>query len=440
MSTAPLKALTIEHLRGSVLPFTLCFEKGKKLTVVYGENGSGKSTICDAFEFLARGQVGSIEGRGLGKTTRYWATLGKDLTDVAVTLETSAATCRASVSRTGVVAVPPEHRPRVEVLRRAQILKLLEAKPGERYEAVRRFVDVSGVETSEAALREAIKDLTQRRDTAVTRIQENRDTIRHFWEEAGSPGADPMAWAEQQMTRAPGSFDTEIQALEDLARAYTRFSEAVEQYLAADEQTEVARTAARDAEAECSKWKQRVAADASDVVELLEAAKAYLARHTVPSTCPLCEGTEHVSNLADRVDQRLDAFVALREAQAIARTCTAAADRAEESLAARLAEAQRYANELTQCQDGHTWPADVRLPSSPIPALSEHWLGWLTRNAELPASWREHIRRREDTKKFFGALKRALNTHAANLRAEGELAALLPPLRRILEIVEEERR
>jgi len=47
---APNK-LTIKHLRGSVLPFVLPFESGKKLTVVYGENGSGKSTICDALEF-----------------------------------------------------------------------------------------------------------------------------------------------------------------------------------------------------------------------------------------------------------------------------------------------------------------------------------------------------------------------------------------------------
>ena len=48
MSNSALKKLTIEHLRGSVVPFPLVFESGKKLTVVYGENGTGKSTICDA--------------------------------------------------------------------------------------------------------------------------------------------------------------------------------------------------------------------------------------------------------------------------------------------------------------------------------------------------------------------------------------------------------
>ncbi len=67
MSDSALKALIIEHLRGSVVPFNLPFDKNKKLTVIYGENGTGKSTICDAFEFLGKGKVGSLENRGRGK-------------------------------------------------------------------------------------------------------------------------------------------------------------------------------------------------------------------------------------------------------------------------------------------------------------------------------------------------------------------------------------
>jgi len=65
MSTEALNQLTIEHLRGSVISFTLPFEKDKKLSVIYGENGAGKSTICDAFDFIGNGKVGSLENRGL---------------------------------------------------------------------------------------------------------------------------------------------------------------------------------------------------------------------------------------------------------------------------------------------------------------------------------------------------------------------------------------
>ena len=57
MSVAALKQLSIQYLRGAVAPFSLRFEKGKKLTVVYGENAAGKSTICDALEFLGKQEL-----------------------------------------------------------------------------------------------------------------------------------------------------------------------------------------------------------------------------------------------------------------------------------------------------------------------------------------------------------------------------------------------
>lgn len=93
MSSQDLKSLTIKHLRGSVEPFTLEFEKGKKLTIIYGENGAGKSTICDALEFLGHGKVGSIEGRGLRGLPSYWASLGRSSEDIFVGLETADKSC-----------------------------------------------------------------------------------------------------------------------------------------------------------------------------------------------------------------------------------------------------------------------------------------------------------------------------------------------------------
>lgn len=172
MSASPLTKLTIKYLRGAVASFDLPFEKGKKLTIVYGENGTGKSTICDALAFLGKGTVGSLDNRGLGQTHRYWNTVGKSPTDVSVTLETIAGIpCRATMVRGKAVALPPEARPRVEVMRRSHILALMEARPGNRYEAISRFIDVSGVETSEGTLRQLIRDLNSSRDIAAARIQ-----------------------------------------------------------------------------------------------------------------------------------------------------------------------------------------------------------------------------------------------------------------------------
>lgn len=92
MSAPSLTGLAIENLRGSVTPFKLTFEKGKKL-IIYGENGTGKSTVADAFDLLGNGRVGSLDTRGLGVTRKNWHSLGKTSADIKVTLETSVGNC-----------------------------------------------------------------------------------------------------------------------------------------------------------------------------------------------------------------------------------------------------------------------------------------------------------------------------------------------------------
>lgn len=151
MGTSQLRSLSIQHFRGAVAPFTLTFEPKKKLAVIYGDNGTGKTTICDAIEFLGRSKVGSLENRGLGRTAPYWPSAGKSSSDISVRLETADGVCAGVVQRSEVTVTPGESRPTVEVLRRSQILELVQAAPAERYKAIQRFIDVSGVEASERA-------------------------------------------------------------------------------------------------------------------------------------------------------------------------------------------------------------------------------------------------------------------------------------------------
>ena len=60
--TSPLKLLTLTAFRGSSATFTLPFETNRKLTLLYGENGTGKTTICDAFERSEDTRLNSSHG------------------------------------------------------------------------------------------------------------------------------------------------------------------------------------------------------------------------------------------------------------------------------------------------------------------------------------------------------------------------------------------
>jgi hypothetical protein len=441
MSTPALKKFTIEHLRGSVLSFSLPFEKGKNLTVVYGENGTGKSTICDAFEFLGNGRVGSLENRGLNKTTRYWHSIGKKPANVAVMLETlDGASCRATLVKTDVVVHPTANRPRVEVLRRSQILDLVEATAGNRYAAISRFIDVTGVETSELSLRELIKGLNGRRGEAVAVIQANQVAIQQFWESAGKPGKDSLSWAAVEAQRDASIADQEVAALTALQLAYSPLREYPARLKLATDALVNAKSAAATAQLKAQECVQTIATDAAEVMGVLESARGYLHKHPSPTACPLCESTDKVAGLSKRITDRLASFATLQTAQTQTKSAEATVKRAEQALESLGDAAKKHAEGFETARAAFVWSADINLPATPAPKDIASLEAWLLATAQLPADWKKSETARQDKKQFIGTLKRALKTYDDNLKSQTELDVLLPRLRRALEIVEEERR
>lgn len=440
MSPGALKKLTIEHLRGSVLPFTLSFEKGKKLTVIYGENGSGKTTICDAFEFLGKGKVGSLENRGLGTTTRYWHSVGRKSADVSVSLETGDATCSARIHKNDVTVSPLQARPRVEVLRRSQILNLVEARPGDRYAAISRFIDISGVEASEASLRDLLGGLSKNRDIALARVQENEDAIRQLWEAAGKPVGNALTWAGQEAVRDTTGLQAELQALGILRSAYNRIAEYPERLQLAESGLSSALEVAAKAAKALEHCIAQAAEGGGDLIAILEAANSFLAKHPNPSHCPLCESAEKVSGLADKVTQRIQQFSSLL----VAKREKELADQVVRTAQARLQDIQnqaaKFGSEFDESRKAYQWANDIPQPAAVCPADIKGIAAWVFSTAHLPGEWERAEAKRRDTSQFFVALRKALATYQTNVQAQMELERLLPRIERALDIVGEERR
>lgn len=438
MST--LKQLSISHLRGSVIPFVLPFEKGKKLTVIYGENGTGKSTICDAFEFLGNGNVGSLENRGLGKTNRFWPSLGKKPSDISVCLESAGSTCQAMIGKSEVVVRPAESRPRVEVLRKTKILSLIQATPGGRYEAIRKFIDVSATENAEAALQQLINELNRGRDIAIARVQENEDELRRSWETAGKPKADLFAWAKEEANKKIDTYDTEIGALNSLQIAYNRLTDYPEKLKTADQVLKNAQAANSAAKKSVEDCVRNVSKDAEETIAVLVAAQAYLLKHPEPSACPLCESTEKIADLANRVSQRIKPFSSLQTAQSQTRTTEQNAQRALQSIQNLLENAKQHVVAFEDQRKKYTWPNDVALPTSPAPEDASSLAAWLFASAHLPKTWKDAEAARYDKKQFVGNLKKASKNWQDNIDAQKNIDRLLPRLQKTLEILQEERR
>lgn len=433
--------LTIEHLRGSVRPFTLPFQKGKTMTLVYGENGTGKTTICDAFEFLSVGKIGSLDNRGLGTTRKYWASQGKDSSDVQVILEDSSGnTCTATISGATVLVTPRGSEPKVEVLRRSQILSLIEAKPAERYNAISKFIDVSSIESSENNLRNLIRTVERNQEQAIARVQENSETIQQFWESAGKPGVGPFEWAEAESSKVPDTHSDDIAHINELKAAYNLLKSQLPIIAAAQKTVSTSSGELEEAIKKVEEALQTVAVGTDDIVNILQTAKPYLQKHTDLSKCPLCESAENINGLSGRVQERLDEFTRFQQAQTTKTVKAISKQKAEQKLESLLEIAQKCADDFKKCCEKYTWPEDVKIPDTDLLADHSEWEDWFETHKDLSTSWTNVEKEWQDKEQFISTLKKAHTTYTSNKQDLVEQNSLLPALKSALEVMMEERR
>lgn len=443
MSKSALRSITISHLRGSVSPFTLSFEKGKNLSVIYGENGTGKSTVCDAFDFLGKGNIGSIDNRGLGKTNKYWHSIGKSPSDVLVSLETGNGCCTASLTRKGVVVDPPDQRPKIEVLRRSQILNLIEAKPAERYAAISHFIDVSAVEKSEATLRQVIKEIEEKVKIAVARVSVSHDTINNFWEQAGKPGANPIVWANAEIQRDQGALDLRKAAIEVLKNAFEKLRDYPRQYLLQVTTCKTADDELKTAQASVEELKNQVADEYIEILNILQAAQQHFLLHPQPEACPLCESTENIIGLPEKVSRQISSnnvAAKFKTAQKNAETKQQSVVIQNQKLDELSKKAFEDAESFVQAFNNEHLPTNIARPILPYPSQLADWKDWLSEADELITGWNEISDNCVDSKRFISTLKASVKALDDNTLIQHDIETVLPRLKLVLETIESERR
>lgn len=441
--TAPptLKSLTLTAFRGSTATFKLGFEKGKKLTLIYGENGTGKTTICDAFEFLAFEKVGSIEDRGMGKgLERFWPTAGKPASALRIDLETSVAKCTGTVVGKKASVSPVSARPRIELLRQRQILELIQAQPAERYEKIKRFIDIDAFERSEDTLRQLGKTLAAEKQQAQGAENENLAALQSFYDAAGKPaGLNPVTWAKKKLADPVTELGADIAAIAKLRAAF----EALKAFPERLESRRVAVAAAKDALAAAEKALTDAIASATEgageALALLEKGRDYLHAHPAVAECPLCGSDEKISGLADSIENRLKNLASLKAADTTKKRQQSALSSAEAALTQAEVDYQKAIAAFDAARKGHSWKTEVKLPPNAPPMESSKLAVWLADSAAIAGSWPAVEASWHEETKFIAALKSASERYESNVMRCKELEALTPKVDRALTQCVEER-
>lgn len=368
-----LRALQLQDFRGATRPVTIAFDEGKNLTMIFGENGTGKSSIVDAFSFVCEQTTGSLKERKTANEEYVTAITG-DRANLRVKLEADTGSWEAAFkAKAASIAVTPATAvPTVRILRRSQILRLIEAEPSKRYEALSNYIELPGISKCEEALRKAAKAATDEYTRATSAQQKAETNINTLWVKEKSPGSTAEDWAKEEAAKDVTALADEKRKadeihskLDELDRKRSTWQKRAASLKAANDAVATAKAALRAAESG--------SAGQGSLVELLRDAKAFVDGHTSLSSCPVCDKPNDKEELSAALANRIAAMdsiaklsKAYREGQTI---CGQAKTSANDAASSYVKELRSVA---TACATTTLEPIKkAKLPAAELAKLTE---------------------------------------------------------------------
>lgn len=186
---------------------------------------------------------------------------------------------------------PGTPTPPVRILRRANITRLIEAEPKKRFEELKAFISVPGIESCEDTLRKAVKNTEIQLNSHLASLLQANTGLTSYWEKEGKPEKTALGWAVKQkavdvsiLTANVAEIKKLLERLQtfetkgtDLATKKERLTKATESHTAATEAL--------------AKQESSLSTESADLVTLLTDAKAYIEKRKTLSSCPVCENS-----------------------------------------------------------------------------------------------------------------------------------------------------
>ena len=332
--------LSLSGFRGATKPVEIVFDTTRPVTLIFGENGSGKSTISDSLDFICNQKYGSLEDRSTGAQSKtHIPSLGGKATDVKVTLSSTdksgkPVSWQATLAKDGV-QVAPAGCPDARILRRSNILKLLVAQPKDRFEELKSFIAVPGIEKSEGALREACRTVEGDLVEAIRACQQANEQLDKLWLAEGKRGANAISWADTEAKKDIAKLKSAVADATTILGALVSAEEAVKRHDGAVTGKKQAETEYATAHANQQKAEAAEAEQNARLVKLLEDAKSYVIGSSTLKKCPVCEQDVKADKLIARLGERIGTMTVLstliKATDAAKRKLTSASTLADQS-------------------------------------------------------------------------------------------------------------
>jgi AAA domain len=301
-----LNNLKLTAFRGATKPLTLEFDPTKNITMIFGENGNGKSTISDGIVCLCTNDHGSLDDKSSIDKSFYTSIPCKP-EDVVISLNTDTGTFTAKMSKSGAfVKTPDIGHPIIRHLRRSQITQLIEEQPAKRYEKLASYIDVNNIAKSEDSLRKAKKDADDELRIAIATLQSASATLEQTWKTEGSPLKSWEEWAKNESTKNVSTETTKYGLLQTVISNWVPIKDLKLRYENDTLKLLEAEKAVDAAEKKLKEAQEKNENANADLLNLLQSAKKFISEKSQITTCPVCDqGIEKdkiVKSLAEKID------------------------------------------------------------------------------------------------------------------------------------------
>ena len=157
MSKEKIQSIRLNNFRGATKPLEIDFDSKKSMVMIFGENGTGKSTLVDAIDFIFNKECGTLKDRSSTNIRHHLPSVGSNSQDVDVLINSQNFEWKGKLNGLNPTVEGDEKLLSVRILRRSKILELVNAEPRKRYEALKNFIELIHIRSSEKSLRECIQ-------------------------------------------------------------------------------------------------------------------------------------------------------------------------------------------------------------------------------------------------------------------------------------------
>ena len=449
---AKINHLCVVGFRGATKPLEIQFDTNKTITLIFGENGTGKSTVADAFDFVCNNKYGSLEDRSFsGQNKSHVATAGQPSTAINVRLTSGTNSWQAILAKTGPTT-SNANCPDACILRRSTVLNLINSQASERFAELRGFIDVSGVEKSEKALRDAIMNIDRQLCEAIAASEQAGQALEQLWADEGKPQVDAAKWAKSELKKDVSNLKTFVGEAEKLHAARRETSTAEKLLDTSMDAKQEDKKALQTARENLKKAEIAGAQQNGDLVTLLDKAKTFIAARPDLAACPVCEKPNEAMVLVAQLSERLETLqklaklvkdVQVAEKQFASsesvwkKNCEIFCKNAKE-----LASAIQASALPESCAGAMDWEQFKELleHETPSDTVEREARAFLSKAEKLS----ENIEKRRETEQKSITLQQEITRYLKTLNTKEQdkkaLAKLLATLKALLEVVEGQRK